>query len=218
MNYLIVNAFTDDDEFHLKMTESAKKIFQTSTDQLHFSNLYDLGFYNLKATQLNLDIKTIEKFNMLNCEQFSIVGNSVEDRIVNEIDKVAEADVIIFQYPMQWMNTPKIIFKWINEVFESFEPISQRWYDYEDLSNKVFATAITTPAEQNFYEQYQLRNGADGLNFALRSHLKSITKQECKTSFVAWHPLQKSLHHQQQLLNKFENFLKPKQKLSFHKV
>ena len=209
MNYLIVSAHTENDDFHQKMLNNARQWLKKGRHKLYISSLYELGFHNLKATQQKINLNSINKFNNDNFEQFSILGNSVEDRILDEIDKVAEADVIIFQYPMQWMNTPQILFNWINEVFDAFEPENKRWYDMEDLATKTFATAVTTAADKDFYELHRLRNGASGLTFALRAHLQNVTKQKCKHGFIAWNPCSKNKSEKQFLLNKFNNFINP---------
>ncbi len=209
MNYLIVSAHTENDDFHLRMLDNAQQCLKGSNHTLDISPLYDLGFHDLKATQNTISLNSIKKYNKKHCEQFLIMGNSVEDRILNEIDKVAEADIIIFQYPMQWMNTPQIIFNWINEIFDAFEQEDKRWYDSEDLTDKVFATAITTAADRDFYEQHRLRNGINGLTFALRTHLQNITQQQCKNGYIAWNPCTKNSSKQKYLLNKFDNFINP---------
>uniref|UniRef100_A0A3Q3BIQ0 NAD(P)H dehydrogenase, quinone 1 n=1 Tax=Kryptolebias marmoratus TaxID=37003 RepID=A0A3Q3BIQ0_KRYMA len=115
----------------------------------------DLYAMNFKATataeDIKGDVKNAENFCYLEESRIAWEEGRLSDDITKEQTKIAEADMIIFQFPMYWFGLPAVMKGWIDRVLTHGFAFSQE----KRYSQGVFKVSIDIkrlePLRQSLY-------------------------------------------------------------------
>lgn len=77
----------------------------------------------------------------------------IDKEIVREQEKLDEADLVIFQFPMFWMSMPAILKGWFDRVFIENYAFGEggRFYDSARFSGKKALICLTTGGGSGWY-------------------------------------------------------------------
>lgn len=170
MNVLYIFAHPEPKSFNSSMKEMAIKTLEDRGVSVRLSDLYSMNFKPVLDQSDFLKRKNTDSFNPF-LEQItaSKEGTFSED-IMNEMEKVKWADVLIFQFPVFFTGMPAIMKGWIDRVFApgfAFSPIKDRVYENGLLKGKKAMMVISTGAEEDWYSE-------GGRHGDIRELLKSI--------------------------------------------
>lgn len=145
MNVLTVYAHHDDPRsvnaaIHAQSREMLESMGHTVTD----SDLYALDFEPVLRERDFSDRAVSDRFVPSIEIRRALTGGTVPADIANELEKLRDADLVIFQFPLWWASVPAILKGWIDRVL-SFAQAA----DVEALSSRPFlkgkrAMVITT--------------------------------------------------------------------------
>lgn len=123
------------------------------------SDLYAMHF-RAEATRDDIigDLKNPELFQYGEETMHAWMKNCLSDDITAEQDKVKEAELIIFQFPLYWFSVPAIMKGWIDRVFaQGFAFSLENMYDTGIFRDKKAMLSFTTGATQSMFQP-------DGIN------------------------------------------------------
>jgi len=116
MNILIVHAHENPHSFCSALAHLAKSTFEAKGHTVTFSDLYQKGFNPIggKHDFTALSEATYYKYAS---EQINAQNNQLfAPDLRAEMDLVAAADVLIFNFPMWWFDMPAILKGWVDRV------------------------------------------------------------------------------------------------------
>jgi NAD(P)H dehydrogenase (quinone) len=163
MNVLIIHAHPEPKSFCGALKDVAVETLQTLGHQVCVSDLYAMGFNPVASAQDFQD----------------------------EIEKVKQADLIIFTFPLFWMSVPAILKGWIDRVFVSgLFYGGKRIYDKGGMSGKKALVCTTLGGRDYMFGDKALHGELYGASGMLRSVLQGslgYVGMQVLEPFVAYH-------------------------------
>ncbi len=170
MKILYVYAHPESKSFNGALKDAAMVTLARKGHQVKVTNLYAIQFKAvLDAHDFRIRARQ-DLFNPAHEQIHGIATKSLAPDIMEEIEKVSWADMIIFQFPVWWSNMPAILKGWFDRVFiQGFVVDLQegRVYDRGLLKGKSAMLAVTTGASEEMYSP-------GGIHGDLRQHLSVI--------------------------------------------
>jgi NAD(P)H dehydrogenase (quinone) len=171
MNILYIYAHQEPASFNAALKAVAVETLEKAGHKVKVSDLYAMQFKPVLDADDFLQRKKPDKLALFP-EQINAIktGTFVPD-IMEEMDKVKWADMLIFQFPIYFTGMPAIMKGWLDRIFAAgfaFDPITQGVYENGLLKGKKVMMTITTGADENTYSE----SGAHG---DIHTLLKYIT-------------------------------------------
>ncbi|WP_406656993.1 NAD(P)H-dependent oxidoreductase [Methanolobus sp. ZRKC2] len=156
MNILYVFAHQEPKSFNSTLKEAAITSFEKKGYTVRLSDLYAMEFKPVLDRADFLQPKKTDIFNpFLEQMNASKKGTFALD-IMNEMEKVKWADMIIFQFPIYFTGMPAIMKGWLDRIFApgfAFNPVNQNAYETGLLKGKKAMIVISTGAEESWYSK-----------------------------------------------------------------
>lgn len=160
MNVLIVYAHPEPKSFNGAMKDLAAETLMAAGHEVVVSDLYAMGFNPVAgAGDMEGGPENSEFFSLPIEQTAAYQTNRLASDIVAEMDKLARADLVIFQFPVWWFGMPGILKGWADRVFaRGFAYIPGRKYDTGMFHGKLAMVAATTGTSADTYAP----DGIDG--------------------------------------------------------
>lgn len=159
MNILLVVAHPEPTSFNAALAGVAHSTLRDMGHDVRVSDLYAMGW---KAVADGDDFAIRENPHVLRLDKeqtFAHEGGTTSADIAAEQEKVAWADLVIFQYPMWWFGPPAILKGWFDRVFtRGFAYLPGRKYDTGLMRGKRAMVSVTTGTSSDTYAP----DGIDG--------------------------------------------------------
>jgi NAD(P)H dehydrogenase (quinone) len=171
MNVLYVYAHPEPRSFNCALKDMAMLTLIRVGHDVKASNLYAIKF---KAVLDPADFRiraNPDFFDPAGEQMHGVATRSLAPDILEEIEKIAWADLIIFQFPIWWSYMPAILKGWIDRVFiQGFvvDLRDGRVYDRGLLKGKSAMIVATCGSPEKMYTK-------GGIHGDLREHLSIIT-------------------------------------------
>uniref|UniRef100_A0AAR2M3W5 Ribosyldihydronicotinamide dehydrogenase [quinone] n=1 Tax=Pygocentrus nattereri TaxID=42514 RepID=A0AAR2M3W5_PYGNA len=150
---LIVYAHQSPSSFNAAAKDVAVQTLTAQGCEVIVSDLYAMNFHSsATAADIKGNLKNPEHF--LYDEETFIAWK--EDRLSDDIKeehrKVAQADLIIFQFPLYWFTVPAIMKGWMERVLtQGFAYTLQTIYDNGNFKDKKAVLSFTTGGIESMY-------------------------------------------------------------------
>ncbi|MCB1194097.1 MAG: NAD(P)H-dependent oxidoreductase [Leptospiraceae bacterium] len=117
MNIFIVHAHENPESFCSALKNKAVEIFETQGDHVEISDLYKMNF-NPIASQKDFKSLSSAPYYKFQMEQKHAAENGLfADDLKAEMQKLENADLLIFNFPLWWFSIPAILKGWVDRVF-----------------------------------------------------------------------------------------------------
>ncbi len=156
MNILYIYAHQEPASYNAALKAVAVEKLENAGHKVKVSDLYAMNFKPVLDASDFLQRKKPETLALFP-EQINAIktGTFVPD-IMEEMDKVKWADLLIFQFPIYFTGMPAIMKGWLDRIFAAgfaFDPITQGVYDKGLLKGKKVMMTITTGANESMYSE-----------------------------------------------------------------
>ncbi|XP_075393611.1 NAD(P)H dehydrogenase [quinone] 1 [Tenrec ecaudatus] len=150
---LIVLAHSEKTSFNHAMKEAAVEALQKKGWEVTVSDLYAMKFNPLiSRNDITGKLKDPENFQYPAESVLAYKEGRLSPDIVAEQKKVAAADLVIFQFPLQWFGVPAILKGWFERVLiGEFAYTYGSMYDKGPFKNKKTLLSITTGGTGSMY-------------------------------------------------------------------
>lgn len=116
MNILLVYAHDEAKSFTASLHNAAQSIFTQQGHNVVSSDLYGVGFHPV-AERYDFTTLSGGHYNYMNEQEVAAKQDwAYSPDIIEEIQKVKEADVILFYFPLWWNAPPAILKGWLDRV------------------------------------------------------------------------------------------------------
>ncbi|XP_037018624.2 NAD(P)H dehydrogenase [quinone] 1 [Artibeus jamaicensis] len=150
---LIVLAHAERTSFNYAMKEAAVEALKRKGWEVTVSDLYGMNFNPvLSRKDITGELKNPENFQYPAESTLAYKEGRLSPDIVAEQKKLEAADLVIFQFPLQWFGVPAILKGWFERVFISeFAYSYAALYDKGPFQNKKAVLSITTGGSGSMY-------------------------------------------------------------------
>ncbi|KAF7212209.1 NAD(P)H dehydrogenase [quinone] 1 [Nothobranchius furzeri] len=148
---LIVFAHQNPASFNAAVRDAAVQELEAQGFKVVVSDLYAMKF-RASATKDDIigDLKNPDKFQYGEETMLAWKDGRLSEDIRQEQDKVKQADLIIFQFPMYWFSVPAILKGWIDRVLtQGFAFSLQNMYSNGIFRGKKAMLSFTTGSTQS---------------------------------------------------------------------
>ncbi|KAK7944301.1 hypothetical protein WMY93_000029 [Mugilogobius chulae] len=156
---LIVYAHQSPKSFNAAVKDVAVKELEKQGCKVTVSDLYNMEF-KASATRedINGELKNPDHFRYGEEMEAAWRAQTLSDDIKAEQEKVREADLVIFQFPLYWFSVPAIMKGWIDRVLiGGFAFSLEKMYDNGIFKEKKAMLSFTTGASESMFSP-------DGIN------------------------------------------------------
>uniref|UniRef100_A0A3B4F2Y4 N-ribosyldihydronicotinamide:quinone reductase 2 n=1 Tax=Pundamilia nyererei TaxID=303518 RepID=A0A3B4F2Y4_9CICH len=151
MKVLIVYAHESPASFNAAAKDAAVAALTAQGCTVEVSDLYAMKFKAAATTEdITGGLKDAENF----CYAKEIKLASEEGRLAEDLkkeqEKLKEADLVIFQFPMYWSSVPAIMKGWMDRVL-GFAYAQEKWYSEGIFKDKKAMLSFTTDCPESVY-------------------------------------------------------------------
>ena len=189
MNILIVYAHPEPTSFNGAMKDLAVEVLTAGGHAVEVSDLYAMG-WNAVAGPTDINGPTDPaRFSLAREQTVAMENGTIAADIAAEQDKLARADMVIFQFPVWWFGMPAIMKGWADRVFaRGFAYLPGRKYDTGMFKGKLAMVAATTGTSADTYAS----DGIDGdiltVLWPIHNGLLKYTGFDVLPTYVAYMP------------------------------
>lgn len=160
MNVLIVYAHPEPKSFNGAMKDLAVETLTSLGHSVVVSDLYAMGFNPVAGrNDIEGDPSNLEFFSLPREQTIAYENGKTASDIATEMEKLKQAELVIFQFPVWWFGMPAILKGWADRVFaRGFAYISGKKYDTGIFKGKLAMIAATTGTSADTYAP----DGIDG--------------------------------------------------------
>lgn len=116
MKILIIHAHENPDSFCSSLCQQTKAKFESDGHQVTISDLYAKGFDPV-ASKDDFTHDTSEGYFKYAFQQLAAVkGDTFSDDLKSEMNKLVDADILNFNFPLWWFSYPAILKGWVDRV------------------------------------------------------------------------------------------------------
>lgn len=150
---LIVLAHAEKTSFNYAMKDAAVETLKRKGWEVTVSDLYAMNFNSvISRKDITGKLKDPENFQYTAETFLAYKEGRLSPDIVAEQKKLEAADLVIFQFPLQWFGVPAILKGWFERVFvQEFAYTYAALYDKGPFQNKKAVLSITTGGSSSAY-------------------------------------------------------------------
>jgi len=209
MNILIIHAHHEPNSFNSALKNKAVEIFTTSGNQVVVSDLYAMNF---KAIADKNDFKSNSgnvHFKYQAEQVHASTNNSFADDIQIEMEKLMQADIVIFNFPLWWFSVPAILKGWVDRVFAMGFAYGggKGVYDTGVFKGKKGMLCITTGGPNTTYLPEGRNGDIDKILFHINHGMLYFTGMDVLPPFISYSVARKTDEERIAELLKYEQYL-----------
>ncbi|XP_051557523.1 NAD(P)H dehydrogenase [quinone] 1-like isoform X2 [Myxocyprinus asiaticus] len=187
---LIVYAHQSPASFNAAARDAAVEALTGQGYKVLVSDLYAMNFKaSATAEDIKGDLKNAEHF-VYNEEMLVAWQDSrLSDDITEEQQKVKQADLVIFQFPLYWFSVPAIMKGWIDRVLiQGFAFSMQRMYDNGMFQEKKAMLSFTTGATESMFQPDGIHGDINVALWPLQNGVLHFCGFQVLTPQIFWCP------------------------------
>ena len=128
--------------------------------------------------------------------------------IVDEIEKVKRADLVIFSFPLYWTSVPAILKGWIDRIFVSgLFYGGKRFYNHGGMAGKKAMLCFTLGGREHMFGENSIHGPLEHYLSPIQRGTLAYAGFEVLPPFVAYHVRYISNEKRQKILLDFQHYL-----------
>lgn len=187
---LIVYAHQSPASFNAAARDVAVEALKEQGYKVLVSDLYAMNFKAVAtAEDIKGKLKDPEHFRYNEETSIALKDGRLCDDITEEQNKIKQAELVIFQFPLYWFSVPAIMKGWIDRVLtQGFAYTLGNMYDNGMLKGKKALLSITTGGMESMYQHDGLNGDINVLLWPLQSGVLHFCGFEVLAPQIFWSP------------------------------
>lgn len=188
MNVLLIHAHHEAQSFSSALKNTAVEFFTDRGDNVVVSDLVAMGF-NPVASADDFQSRHRDDYLVYALEQRNAVKtDSLAPDIAAELEKLQQAELVIFNFPLYWYSVPAILKGWIDRVLVSGICYGgKRFYDRGGLAGKKALVCLTLGGREHMFGPNSIHGELEAMLRPLLQGTLAYTGMAVLPPFVAWH-------------------------------
>lgn len=153
MNILLVYVSDNPKSYTAALHNTAQKVLGTMGHNIVVSDLYGVGFH---STAEKYDFTTLsgESYNYMHEQEVAAsLDWAYAPDIVGELQKIQQADIILFHFPLWWQGPPAILKGWLDRVLTKGTAYDgEHMYSTGKYRGKAAGVAVSVGDPQDYYK------------------------------------------------------------------
>jgi NAD(P)H dehydrogenase (quinone) len=142
---LIVQAHPEPLSLNSVLTQTAREALTGAGVVVEVSDLYAQGFHAVAGRNDFRRLASAERLGYVHEQRHATADRGYADDILREQDRVAAADLLIFQFPLWWYAVPAILKGWADRVLtHGFAYTEECLFQTGMLRGKAAMLSVTT--------------------------------------------------------------------------
>jgi putative NADPH-quinone reductase len=163
MNALIVHAHPEPQSMNAALTAVAIDTLRSAGHRVEVSDLYRQGFQAVASAADFTNPAHPGRLGYVHEQRHAATRRSYARDILDEQDKVARAELLIFQFPLWWYAVPAVLKGWADRVLtHGFAYTDERVFERGLLAGKRAMLSVTTGGTAQELEADRARTGTVG--------------------------------------------------------
>jgi NAD(P)H dehydrogenase (quinone) len=158
MKALIVFAHPEQRSFNGQLKDTIRHSLEEQGTEVEVSDLYAMGFDPVESANHFPKRKRIDIFDVQVEQRNAYDAGTNSPDVKREIDKLRNADLVVFQFPIWWFSMPSILKGWLDRVFVYGLFTSQQRYDKGVFSGRRAIVSVTAGGPEPTFSH----NGRNG--------------------------------------------------------
>lgn len=190
MNALIVHAHPEPLSMNSALTATAVDTLQAHGHEVEVSNLYQQGFQAVASAADFTHPVDPARLGYVHEQRHATTQRSYARDILDEQDKVARADLVIFQFPLWWYAVPAILKGWADRVLaHGFAYTDEHSFATGLLAGKHAMLSLTTGGTARELEADRRHTGSvEEFLRPFTGGVLAYTGMDVLPSFIAYAP------------------------------
>lgn len=157
MNVLIVHAHPEPQSFTTALKDLAVSELTSAGHQVVVSDLYAMNFNPVASAEDFAERKNPDYLVYALEQRLGYENKTIAPDILEEVDKVINADLIILNFPLFWFSVPAILKGWIDRVLVSGVTYGgKRFYDQGGLKGKKGMLTLTLGGREHMFGEHAI--------------------------------------------------------------
>ena len=208
MNVLIVHAHPEKQSFTTALKNTAQTTFEEQGHTVEVSDLYQLGFNPVASHNDFENLSQPDYFNYALEQRHALKQELLSQDIVDEIEKVKRADLVIFSFPLYWTSVPAILKGWIDRIFVSgLFYGGKRFYNHGGMAGKKAMLCFTLGGREHMFGENSIHGPLEHYLSPIQRGTLAYAGFEVLPPFVAYHVPYISNEERQKILLDFQHYL-----------
>ena len=184
----MISAHLEEKSFTCAMAETIKESFLQQGFQVLHSDLYAMGFNPVASKEDFHNPANPDYCNYALEQRHNYQNGGLSPDIKSEIEKLWQADSVLFVFPLYWFSVPAIIKGWIDRVLLSGLCYGgKRFYDQGPLKGKKASLVFSCGARESMFGKEALHGDYYEMLKPLLRGTLYYTGMEVLPPFVAHH-------------------------------
>jgi len=210
MKILIVHAHENSESFSSALANQTKNLFIESGHEVLVSDLYKMQFNPVGSKADFTNLSGADYYKYASEQLHASANNSFNKELKSEMDKLIEADILNFIFPLWWFGFPAILKGWVDRVM-AYGVAYGGDYGFRDkgrfAGKKAFLT-ITTGSPSSFYEIGGAHNRTmDDILRNMHEGILALVGYEVIDPFVAYGVSRISKEERDKILEEYGAYL-----------
>uniref|UniRef100_UPI0025AE52BB NAD(P)H dehydrogenase [quinone] 1 isoform X2 n=1 Tax=Doryrhamphus excisus TaxID=161450 RepID=UPI0025AE52BB len=207
---LIVYAHQSVGSFNSAVRDAAVKELAKQGYKVIVSDLYAMNF-KASATQDDIigDLENPKLFQYGEETMHAWLDGRLSDDIMAEQQKVKEAELIIFQFPLYWFSVPAIMKGWMDRVLaQGFAFSLEKMYNHGVFKDKKAMLSFTTGATESMFRPDGINGDINVTLWPLQNGTLHFCGFQVLAPQIFWSPAHRTLTVRTAMLQSWEERLK----------
>ncbi len=210
MNIFIVHAHENPASFSSAMKDKAAAVLEEEGHSVTVSDLYAMDFNPVGGRHDFSRLSGADYYKYQMEQLYACEHRTFEPVLQAEMDKLAKADVVNFNFPLWWFSVPAILKGWVDRVFAMGFAYGGNTGIYEEGAfpgKKAFIT-VTTGGPAHFYEPGGPNGDINDILFNINHGIFYFTGMQALPPFVVFGASRLSDEDRQLKLDEYGTWLK----------
>lgn len=206
---LIVLAHPEPQSLNGHMARLAQETFQQQGHQVTVSDLYAMKFDPVSDRRNFLTTANADIYNQQAEETFASAHEGYQPQLQAEMDKLAQADALILQFPIWWLGMPAIMKGWVDRTFAVGRAYGGgKYFEQGRFAGKRAMISLTVAGPKDVYSHGGFYAPVEDLLFPIHRGILGFTGFTVVEPYVMYAPSRVTPQEREVALSDYVNRLK----------
>jgi len=204
MKFLCVLAHPEPASFTASLARHGTQVLETAGHSVELSDLYMMEFDPVSDRRNFISAANPGHYDQQVEERRASAKAGYSATLQREMDRLAECDVLILQFPIWWLGMPAIMKGWIDRVFAIGRTYGGgRWFDRGMMRGKRAMLAVTIGGTEQAYSSAGIYGPVQDVLRPINHGILAFCGFDVVEPFIAFAPARRSGAERQEMFHAY---------------